>query len=35
MALLIDLNGYIAEGTGDNLFVVKNGELYTPEGPIF
>jgi branched-chain amino acid aminotransferase len=32
MALLIDPDGYIAEGTGDNFFMVKNGELYTPEG---
>ncbi len=32
MALLIDPDGYIAEGTGDNFFMVKNGALYTPEG---
>jgi branched-chain amino acid aminotransferase len=32
MALLIDPDGYIAEGTGDNFFMVKNGELFTPEG---
>ena len=31
-ALLIDPDGYIAEGTGDNFFMVKNGELFTPEG---
>ena len=31
-ALLIDTDGFIAEGTGDNFFMVKNGELYTPEG---
>jgi branched-chain amino acid aminotransferase len=31
-ALLIDPDGYITEGTGDNFFMVKNGELYTPEG---
>ena len=31
-ALLIDQDGYITEGTGDNFFMVKNGELYTPEG---
>ncbi len=31
-ALLIDPDGYIAEGTGDNFFMVKNGELHTPEG---
>ena len=31
-ALLIDTDGFIAEGTGDNFFMVKNGELFTPEG---
>ncbi len=31
-ALLIDPDGYITEGTGDNFFIVKNGELFTPEG---
>ena len=31
-ALLIDPDGYIAEGTGDNFFMVKNRVLYTPEG---
>jgi branched-chain amino acid aminotransferase len=31
-ALLIDPDGYITEGTGDNFFMVKEGELYTPEG---
>ncbi|CAB4659165.1 unannotated protein [freshwater metagenome] len=31
-ALLIDTDGFIAEGTGDNFFLVKNGELFTPEG---
>lgn len=31
-ALLIDPDGYIAEGTGDNFFMVKNGVLFTPEG---
>jgi branched-chain amino acid aminotransferase len=30
--LLMDPNGYITEGTGNNFFMVKNGELYTPEG---
>ena len=32
MALLIDPDGYIAEGTGDNFFMVKNECLLTPEG---
>ena len=30
--LLMDPDGYITEGTGDNFFMVKNGELFTPEG---
>lgn len=31
-ALLIDPDGYITEGTGDNFFMVMDGVLYTPEG---
>jgi len=31
-ALLLDPDGYIAEGTGDNFFIVKNNEIITPEG---
>ena len=31
-ALLLDPDGFIAEGTGDNFFVVKDGQLATPEG---
>ena len=30
-ALLLDPDGFIAEGTGDNIFFVKNGVVYTPE----
>ena len=30
--LLIDPDGYITEGTGDNYFMVKHGALFTPEG---
>ena len=30
--LLIDLDGFITEGTGNNFFMVKDGALYTPEG---
>ena len=30
-ALLLDPDGFIAEGTGDNIFFVKNGIVYTPE----
>lgn len=29
--LLLDPDDYVAEGTGDNFFIVKNGVLYTPE----
>lgn len=28
-ALLLDIDGNIAEGSGENLFVVRNGELFT------
>jgi branched-chain amino acid aminotransferase len=30
-ALLLDPDGYVAEGTGDNIFFVKNGVIRTPE----
>ncbi len=29
-ALLTDMNGYVAEGPGANMFFEKNGRLYTP-----
>jgi branched-chain amino acid aminotransferase len=29
-AILLDANGYLAEGTGENIFVVRQGTLYTP-----
>ncbi|THU40944.1 branched-chain amino acid transaminase [Niastella caeni] len=29
-ALLTDMNGYVAEGPGANVFYEKNGKLYTP-----
>lgn len=29
-AIFFDTNGYIAEGSGDNIFVVKNGVILTP-----
>nr|WP_299243532.1 branched-chain amino acid transaminase [uncultured Halomonas sp.] len=29
-ALLLDPQGYVAEGSGENLFVVKDGIIYTP-----
>ena len=31
-ALLLDPDGFIAEGTGDNFFIVKDGTIITPEG---
>ena len=31
-ALLLDSDGFIAEGTGDNFFIVKGNTLITPEG---
>ena len=31
-ALLLDPDGFITEGTGDNFFLVKNGQIFTPEG---
>ena len=31
-ALLLDPDGYIAEGTGDNFFIVKDNVIITPEG---
>ena len=30
-ALLLDNEGYVAEGSGENIFLVRNGVLYTPE----
>ena len=30
-ALLLDNEGYVAEGSGENIFVVRNGVIYTPE----
>jgi len=30
-AMLLDAEGYVAEGSGENIFIVRNGELYTPE----
>ena len=30
-ALLLDNEGYVAEGSGENIFVVKNGTIHTPQ----
>jgi branched-chain amino acid aminotransferase len=29
-AIALDVNGYLSEGSGENLFVVKDGVIYTP-----
>ena len=29
-AVLLDTNGHVAEGTGENIFLVRDGTLYTP-----
>jgi len=31
-ALLLDTDGFVAEGTGDNFFIIKDGLVVTPEG---
>ena len=31
-ALLLDINGFISEGTGDNFFIVKDNKVFTPKG---
>jgi branched-chain amino acid aminotransferase len=30
-ALLLDAEGYVAEGSGENVFIVRKGEIQTPE----
>jgi branched-chain amino acid aminotransferase len=30
-ALLLDTNGYVMEGSGENLFIVRDGIIYTPD----
>ena len=30
-AMLLDREGYVAEGSGENIFLVRNGILYTPD----
>lgn len=29
-AIMLNVNGYVAEGSGENIFVVRNGVVYTP-----
>ncbi|GAK03159.1 LOW QUALITY PROTEIN: branched-chain amino acid aminotransferase [Geomicrobium sp. JCM 19037] len=31
-ALMLNDEGYVAEGSGDNIFLVKNGTIFTPPG---
>ena len=30
-AMLLDNEGYVAEGSGENIFIVRNGVIYTPD----
>ncbi len=30
-ALLLDVDGFVAEGSGENVFIVRKGKLYTPD----
>jgi branched-chain amino acid aminotransferase len=30
-AILLDTNGYVSEGSGENIFVVRKGVIYTPD----
>lgn len=30
-ALLLDHEGYVAEGSGENVFIIRRGKLYTPD----
>ena len=30
-ALLLDVDGFVAEGAGENLFIIKDGQIYEPE----
>lgn len=30
-ALLLDAEGYVSEGSGENIFIVRKGQLYTPD----
>ena len=30
-ALLLDSSGFVSEGSGENIFIVKNGVIYTPD----
>lgn len=30
-ALLLDSEGYVAEGSGENIFIIRSGKIYTPD----
>jgi len=30
-AMLLDVDGYVAEGSGENIFIIKDGIIYTPD----
>jgi branched-chain amino acid aminotransferase len=30
-ALLMDVDGFVAEGSGENIFIIRKGKLYTPD----
>jgi len=30
-ALLLDVDGFVAEGSGENIFIISRGKLYTPD----
>lgn len=30
-AMLLDVDGFVAEGSGENIFVVREGQIYTPD----
>ncbi|MEO0442945.1 MAG: branched-chain amino acid transaminase [Pseudomonadota bacterium] len=30
-AMLLDVDGYVAEGSGENIFIVREGRLFTPD----
>ncbi|NWG88044.1 MAG: aminotransferase class IV, partial [Hydrogenophilaceae bacterium] len=30
-ALLLDVDGFVAEGSGENIFIISRGKMYTPD----
>ena len=28
--IALDVNGYVSEGSGENIFIIRNGDIYTP-----